>query len=133
MERVWDGTHTPVLKSRSLPDLLASVLKAFAFEQDLTLIDADLTEAEQAVLQSDPSRINRRTLIPSFSRPVDYTQLIELVQQSKRAHLTLYSSGTTGHPGSRSETVPETSIGRLGPHLFADSYGWYSSPTPGKF
>ena len=104
MERVWDGTHTPVLKSRSLPDLLASVLKAFAFEQDLTLIDADLTEAEQAVLQSDPSRINRRTLIPSFSRPVDYNQLIELVQQSKRAHLTLYSSGTTGQP----KPVPHT-------------------------
>ena len=80
MGRILEGTYVPLLKSPSPFEILQNVFKAFVYELNVTLIDANLTPDETANLGIDSAKINQSIgVVKPAPCPSDYTQLIERV------------------------------------------------------
>jgi acyl-coenzyme A synthetase/AMP-(fatty) acid ligase len=95
---VRTDSYSPILRTSSLPEIIAHILKAFVCELNITILDHRFTDPELDALEIDSEAINQRVSVNTSSLPNNYPEIIDAAENSRTGCLNLYTSGTSGTP-----------------------------------
>jgi len=119
--------YKPTLKTPSIFDFILNFILALSAEQNIALLDADLSEAE--ILSLGESDIEKKITLPSRKKIFTIEELIDILSNSK-SEITVYTSGTTGLPKKVCHSL--TGLARYvkkSPDYASDIWGFSYNPT----
>ena len=122
----------PVLQTRETARIFQTLLQAFYFEQSLILLDADFSPQEvDHFLEGESALSPESVVFLQAATPCPSPEaLIEQVLESNKAHLSIFTSGTTGRPKKVSHPLKNLiKAVKRSPKHADDVWGFAYNPT----